>query len=189
MITTQADDVARVEQQVDVKIGNGFQVLTSHIHQLVEEQIASHNASAIEKATELAQQLVRKSTIQMKDHFERSFELGFKLMRDDLRQELASNTVTFDGTSLEAVKRIVPEEIDKSKHHFEAQVQQALVSTRFDLNLQAQHQADATSILREKLQQYCDRVPEIHEMVDETETSNTIRELVKKEVEKRMESV
>ncbi|KAF4134820.1 hypothetical protein GN958_ATG16076 [Phytophthora infestans] len=189
MIAAQVDGVARVEQQVDAKIGSGLQVLISHIHQLVEEEIATHQARAIEMTTELTQQLVKKSTAQMKDHFGRSFELVFKLARDDLKQELTSNTITSDGTSHDAVKSFVLEEIEKSKRHFEAQVQQALISTQSDLNLQAQRQADAVSILREKLQQHCDRVPEIRDIVDEAEACNTIKDLVEKEVEKRMELV
>ncbi|KAF4148265.1 hypothetical protein GN958_ATG02589 [Phytophthora infestans] len=54
MIAAQVDGVARVEQQVDAKIGSGFQVLTSHIHQLVEEKIATHQASTMVMTTELA---------------------------------------------------------------------------------------------------------------------------------------
>ncbi|KAF4138796.1 hypothetical protein GN958_ATG12005 [Phytophthora infestans] len=99
-------------QQLDAKIGSGFQVLTSHIHQLVEEKIATHQASTIEMTIEMAQQL-----------------------------ELTSNTITSDGTSHDAVKSFVLEEIEISKRHFEAQA------------------------------------------------CNTIKELVKKEVEKRMELV
>ncbi|KAF4133046.1 hypothetical protein GN958_ATG17802 [Phytophthora infestans] len=126
--------------------------------------------------TELAQQLVRKSTTQMKDHLKRSFELGFKLARDDLKQKLTSNTITSDGASHDAVKSSVLEEIEKSKRHFEAQVQKALISTQADLNLQAQRQADAVSFYEKHYS-------------NEAEACNTIKELVKNQVEKRMELV
>ncbi|KAL4140544.1 hypothetical protein PRNP1_014826 [Phytophthora ramorum] len=185
----QINKVNLLETQLAAKMDDTFQILTSRIQQLVEEQTAvrQHASTASENSVELVFELLEKSMTGINAHVEQSLERGLQVARDELRQEVCASAVISTGESaLDAVKHLVAAEAIKSERRIEAQVQRGLTSFHTDIQLQVQRQADATSILRDQFQQHCDRAQLKQGSVGEGLRSDDAKELVRKEVDECM---
>ncbi|GMF57246.1 unnamed protein product [Phytophthora fragariaefolia] len=160
LVTAQSNGVNRLETQLDAKIDDAFQTLTSRIQRLVDEQMAArqHASNDSEKTVELVLELVEKSTTGIHAHVKQSVDRGLQVVRDELKQELCASTVaSTSAPALDAVKQLVVTEATRAEQRIEAQMQRALTAFQSDMHLQVQRQADATSILQDHFQQYCDR--------------------------------
>ncbi|KAL4092973.1 hypothetical protein PRIC1_011962 [Phytophthora ramorum] len=189
LIFSLANRVNLLETQLAAKMDDIFQILTSRIQQLVEEQTAvrQHASTASEKSVEHVFELLEKSMTGINAHVEQSLERGLQVARDELRQEVCASAVISTGESaLDAVKHLVAAEAIKSERRIEAQVQRGLTSFQTDIQLQVQRQADATSILRDQFQQHCDRAQLKQGSVGEGLRSDDAKELVRKEVDECM---
>ncbi|GMF56331.1 unnamed protein product [Phytophthora fragariaefolia] len=189
LVTAQSNGVNRLETQLDAKIDDAFQTLTSRIQRLVDEQMAArqHANNDSEKTVELVLELVEKSTAGIHAHVKQSVDRDLQVVRDELQQELcASMVASTSEPALDAVKHRVVTEATRAERRIEAQMQRALTAFQSDMHLQVQRQADATSILQDQFQQYCDRAQLKQGSAGDGLSGHDAKELVRKEVDDRM---
>ncbi|GMF48447.1 unnamed protein product [Phytophthora fragariaefolia] len=189
LVTAQSNGVNPLETQLDAKIDDAFQTLTSRIQRLVDEQMAvrQHASNGSEKTVELVLELVEKSTAGVHAHVKQSADRGLQVVRDELQQELCATTVASTSEpALDAVKHLVVTEATRAERRIEAQMQRALTAFQSDMHLHVQRQADATTILQDQFQQYCDRAQLKQGSAGDGLSGHDAKELVQKEVDDRM---
>ncbi|GMF35696.1 unnamed protein product [Phytophthora fragariaefolia] len=139
LVTAQSNGVNRLETQLDAKIDDAFQTLTSRIQRLVDEQMAArqHASNDSEKTVELVLELVEKSTAGIHAHVKQSVDRGFQVVRDELQQALCASTVASTSEpALDALKHLVVTDATRAERRIEAQMQRALTAFQSDMHLQ-----------------------------------------------------
>ncbi|KAG7389904.1 hypothetical protein PHYBOEH_007192 [Phytophthora boehmeriae] len=148
MVAAQSDGTKQLVKEIDSRFVANHDALDARTLQVEEQLKLTSTGGAVDG---LAQDLTKQSLQDMKAYVDNSLELGLKLTRDELQQELLSTLARVpEEPLLEAVKQLVLEETTKSERQVGVQVQRALATVQGELNLATQRQADATNILREQ---------------------------------------
>ncbi|KAL3674985.1 hypothetical protein V7S43_000910 [Phytophthora oleae] len=190
MVTNRSQGVKQLEEKLSTTFSANWGALTARIRE-VEYQLKVRSAEHRSQLTvDLVLELVEEAAKNMKEHIERSLELGFKLARDELKQELVSvASPVSEKPLLEAVKKLVLDETTKAERRIGVQVQCAMTMQQAEINLSTQRQADATSILRDQLQQVYANSTNVSRQNDEAILHEQIAELVRNEAAKQIEAL
>ncbi|OWZ01604.1 hypothetical protein PHMEG_00026975 [Phytophthora megakarya] len=169
-IVSQTDGARQLLNEFKHAAANNQDSVVAHIRQVVEEKLAAlHQDSCGLDATQVHRRVEDAVTAAFAGS-KVMFDADLQRMRSEIHQEVKAKID-------EPVRCLVKELTTQAVRQLESRLQNAITITQSELNLQMQRQANATSVLHDKLRKQQVRSKHQSEQVDPTQLKTSIREV------------
>ncbi|GMF50522.1 unnamed protein product [Phytophthora fragariaefolia] len=171
-------------EDVNANIANKLEAIPARINQVVKGQLAVLRGEMRpgEDINHLVQRMVDVPSAGAAESIKRALESELRDARDEMQREIGSGV---EGPMREYARQLVLELTAQSESQLETRVQRALINTQADVNFQCQRQADATSILQEKLQRHISQTRSETLPVDEAAIKAVIPDVLRSDADQR----
>ncbi|KAG1710099.1 hypothetical protein DVH05_017106 [Phytophthora capsici] len=142
-ITSQTDVAQKLLVEFEQTVANSQAAFACHIRQVVESELANlqHDSLSVVQVQGVVDETVAEAIAEAKQ----TIDTELQRARSEIQREIATRME-------EPVRHLVLELTTQAARQLESRVQSLVTNTQSEMNLQIQRQADATSVLREKLQ-------------------------------------
>ncbi|KAF4145779.1 hypothetical protein GN958_ATG05026 [Phytophthora infestans] len=142
-ITSQTDVAQKLLVEIEQTVANSQAAFASHIRQVVESELTSLQHDSLSAAQ--VQRVVDETVAAAIAEAKQTIDTELQRARSEIQREIATRME-------EPVRYLVLELTTQAARQLESRVHSLVTNTQSELNLQIQRQANATSVLREKLQ-------------------------------------
>ncbi|KAK1944096.1 hypothetical protein P3T76_004008 [Phytophthora citrophthora] len=171
-IVSQTDGVQQLLNEFKHAVANNQDSVVAHIRQVVEEKLATVHLDSCGLDATQVHRMVEDAVTAALAGSKVMFDVDFQRMRSEIHQEVKAKID-------EPVRCLVKEITTQEVRQLESRLQNAVTTAQSELNLQMQRQADATSVLRDKLRKKQVRSKHQSEQVDPTKLKTSIREVLR----------
>ncbi|KAG1712258.1 hypothetical protein DVH05_000008 [Phytophthora capsici] len=168
-INSQTDVAQKLLVEIEQTVANSQAAFASHIRQVVESELANlqHDSLSAVQVQRVVDETVSAAIAEAKQ----TIDTELQRARSEIQREIATRME-------EPVRHLVLELTTQAARQLESRVQSLVTNTQSEMNLQIQRQADATSVLREKLQKQQMRFKHRSSRIDEALLKTSIQDVL-----------